>query len=422
MRIGRVPVLAAVLVAVVGITSAGRAALAAAFPAAGSRGTSTPAAIFRTTDSPATGSGAAWEWVPTRTAGMSGQRQGWVAGVVRGWWRRGNGLPTPGMGAGAVTSLTAGSATAAGPARRLCGSRAGQRPRIRKVMWIFMENTSYGTRRGQIPGSPSAKYIDRTLIGHCGSTSDYHAVSHPSFPNYLAATSGSLHGGGRMHTYRVRSIFSQVDPSWRSYQEFMPVRCDRIPQVGDPVTGHYYVSRHNPAAFYGAQPVRGDCRKFDRALGTDTSGALLRAVTSGKLPRFSLITPGLCDDMHLLPPGVKGCANPTAHGDAWLATWIPIITAGPDYRKGHLVIDITWDEGRGGKIGARCLASSAANCIVPDIVISPYTRHKVSSTDFSHYSLLKMTEKLLHVHYLGRAADPVTRNLCRPFGLCPRRG
>ena len=370
MWIGRLPALAAVFVIAGGITSAGPAALAAGSAS--------------TTIAPGTSA---------LTAG------------------------SPSTGFPAASAPTAGSPAAAG-AKRLCGTRAGRKPRIKKVIWIFMENRSFGKHAGQIPGDPSAKYIKR-LIRHCGSTSNYHAVTHPSFPNYLAATSGGLHGDGRMHTYRVRSIFSQVDPSWRSYQEFMPRRCDRDPQVGSPATGHYYVNRHNPAVFYSSSPVHGDCKKFDRPLGTAASGALLRAVKIGKLPRFSLITPGLCNDMHKLPEGVKGCADPTAHGDAWLATWIPIITAGRDYRKGHLVIDIVWDEGNGGKLGAKCLHSSAANCIVANIVISPYTRHKVSSTDFSHYSLLKMTEKLLRVHYLGRAASPGTRNLCRPFGLCP---
>jgi phosphatidylinositol-3-phosphatase len=329
----------------------------------------------------------------------------------------GAGLAPAGPAAGAA----AGSPAVTASASRLCGSRAGARPRITKVMWVFMENRSYGKGQREIPGSPSAKYIDHTLLRHCGSTSDYHAVTHPSFPNYLAATSGGLHGDGSLHPYRVRSIFSQVDPSWRSYQEFMPDRCDHATQAGNPVAGHYYVNRHNPAAFYSSRPVRGDCRKFDRSLGTATSGALVRAVRHGRLPRFTFVTPGLCHDMHKLPPGVPGCANPTAHGDAWLATWIPIVTAGRDYRKGRLVIDITWDEGNGGRHGARCLHSSAANCVVPDIVISPYTRHKVSARDFSHYSLLKMTEKLLHVHFLGRARNHGTRNLCRPFGLCPRR-
>src|ERR1035437_434064 len=223
----------------------------------------------------------------------------------------------------------------------LCGSMAGARPHITKVMWIFMENRSYGNGKGQIPGDPSAKYIDGTLIGHCGSTSDYHAITHPSFPNYLAATSGGLHGDGSQHSYGVRSIFSQLDPSWRSYDEFMPVPCDHVPQIGNPATGQYYVNRHNPAAFYSSQPVSGDCTQFDRRLGNTNTGALARAVSAGKLPRFSFVTPGLCDDMHLLPPGVAGCANPTASGDAWLATWIPIITAGRDYQPGRLVSDIT---------------------------------------------------------------------------------
>jgi phosphatidylinositol-3-phosphatase len=360
MRIGRLPVLVAVLTAGFGIAPAGPAALAADRMVAGPTAAGSPAAGSRAT--------------------------------------------------GATTAS----------AVPLCGSMAGTRPHITKVMWIFMENRSYGNGPGQIPGDPSAKYIDGTLIKHCGSTSDYHGITHSSFPNYLAATSGGLHGDGSQHSYSVRSIFSQVDPSWRSYEEFMPVPCDHVPQIGNPATGQYYVNRHNPAAFYSSQPVSGDCTRFDRRLGHANTGALARAVSAGKLPRFSFVTPGLCDDMHLLPPGVAGCANSTASGDAWLATWIPIITAGRDYQKGRLVIDVTWDEGSGGKLGAHCLTSNAANCIVPDIVISPYTRHKVASRNLSHYSLLKMTERLLGLHFLGRARNTTVRDLCKPFGLCPR--
>ena len=393
MRIGRSLAIATILAAVGGITSAVPPALAAG---GGTGSAAASSAIAGLAAPGATG---------PDTAGPATARSATARSAMAG-------PDTAGSG-------TAGSGTAS--ATRLCGSRAGRTPRIKKVMWIFMENRSYGQHAGQIPGDPAATYIRRKLIGHCGSTSNYHAVTHPSFPNYLAATSGGLHGDGTQHSYRVRSIFSQVDPSWRSYQEFMPHRCDHSPQVGNPATGHFYVNRHNPASFYSSQPVAGDCRRFDRSLGTTASGALVRAVQAGTLPRFSQITPGLCDDMHKLPPGVSGCANPTAHGDAWLATWIPIITAGPDYRRGHLVIDIVWDEGAGGRIGGRCLHSGATNCIVANIVISPYTRHKVSPTDFSHYSLLKMTERLLHVRFLGRAKNTSTHNLCKPFGLCPPR-
>jgi phosphatidylinositol-3-phosphatase len=325
--------------------------------------------------------------------------------------------------AGGLGAGTAGAADSA--ATRLCGSMAGQRPHITKVLWIFMENQSYGNGSGQIPGSASDPYIRRTLTAHCGSTSDYHAVTHPSYPNYLAATSGSTHGvvTGGLRYFDVKSIFGQVDPSWRSYEEFMPVNCDHVALTGSPATDRYYDGGHNPAASYSKLPVgapkAGDCRKYDGPLGSVKSGHLRRDVRKGKLPRFGFITPGLCDDMHKLPPGVAGCPNPVAAGDAWLAKWIPIITAGPDYADGHLVIDITWDEGSGGSLGAHCLTSSARNCLVPDIVISPYTRHVVSGTDFSHYSLLKMTETLLRVPYLGAAGRSGTKNLCVPFGLCP---
>jgi len=329
------------------------------------------------------------------------------------------------LGAAAAVSAAAQPGRhGAAKAAALCGSLAGRTPHITKVLWIFMENRSYGNKTSEIPGSPADPYIRRTLIGHCGSTSDYHAVTHPSYPNYLAATSGSTHGVGAdsLRYLKVKNIFGQVDPSWRSYEEFMPVGCDHVAQTGSPPADRYYVGRHNPAASYSSLPVgaptAGDCRKYDEPMGGTTAGALAHDVRTGKLPRFSFVTPGLCDDMHLAAD-CEQSAVAIADGDAWLAKWIPVITAGPDYTSGHLVIDITWDEGAGGSNGADCVTSDAANCIVPDIVLSPYTRHVVSGTDFSHYSLLKMTESLLHLRYLGGAARASTNNLCHPFGLCP---
>ena len=324
----------------------------------------------------------------------------------------------------ATTALATPTATTTAVSARVCGSMAGARPHITKVLWIFMENTSYGKGATEIPGDPSASYIDGTLLAHCGSSSDYHGITHPSFPNYLGATSGSTHGAvsDRLQYYTGPSIFSQVDPSWRGYEEFMPANCNHAAQTGSAAAG-FYVSRHNPAASYSSLPVgaptAGDCKKYDEPLGTATSGALVHDVDAGTLPRFSFVTPGLCDDMHTFPRGVAGCPNPIKTGDTWLSKWLPIITGGPDYTKGHLMIDVAWDEGSKGTDGADCLTSQASNCIIPNIVISPYTTHVVSAEDFSHYSLLKMTESLLHLRYLGGAARASTNNLCHPFGLCP---
>jgi phosphatidylinositol-3-phosphatase len=332
--------------------------------------------------------------------------------------------------AGAAVLCAAGSlsilgapATTAATTTRICGSMAGAKPHITKVLWIFMENTSYGTGAKEIPGDPSASYIDGTLLAQCGSSSDYHGVSHPSYPNYLAATSGSTHGSDSDHLgfFTGQSIFSQVDPSWRSYEEYIPVGCDHTAMTGTAATG-YYVGRHNPADSYSSLPVgaptAGDCPAFDERMGGKTSGPLHHDVRTGTLPKFSFVTPGLCNDMHTFPLGVSGCSNPIKTGDSWLAKWIPVLTSGPDYTSGHLMIDVAWDEGSKGTDGADCVTSDASNCIVPNIVISPYTEHVVSSKDFSHYSLLKTTEYLLGLKFLGHAGDATTNNMCGTFGLC----
>lgn len=308
----------------------------------------------------------------------------------------------------------------------LCGTAVGASPHITKVLWIMMENTSYGGGSTQIPGSPSASYIDGTLLPQCGSTSNYHAVTHPSYPNYLAATSGDTQGLSKdtLGYFAAPSVFSQVDPSWRAYQEFMQQPCHHYGLTGDSTTHQYYVGKHNPAASYSALPVgaptAGDCTSNDVPMGSTSAGSLIGDVQSGTLPSFGMITPGLCDDMHGLPSGDTACPDTIAAGDRWLATWIPLLTAGPDYAGGNLLIDIVWDEGRGATVptGGDCMASASTDCIVPNIVISPYTPHTVTATNYSHYSLLRTTEQLLGVSYLGHAADPGTNDMCADFGLC----
>src|SRR5438874_2046442 len=68
----------------------------------------------------------------------------------------------------------------------VCGQRATQHPvRVGHVVWIWMENHSYSG----IIGSPDAPYLN-SLAAQCGLTTNYRAITHPSLPNYLAATSG----------------------------------------------------------------------------------------------------------------------------------------------------------------------------------------------------------------------------------------
>ncbi len=80
------------------------------------------------------------------------------------------------VGVGAPTG-----ASAAAP----CGTLPLSSTNYTHVVWIWMENHSYG----EIIGSSEAPYIN-ALAGECGLATNYHNVDHPSLPNYVAATSG----------------------------------------------------------------------------------------------------------------------------------------------------------------------------------------------------------------------------------------
>ena len=290
---------------------------------------------------------------------MSAYRDHWISMIV----------------AAAAAAVFALPAEASQPAR-VCGWEEMPPATVAHVIWIWMENRSYD----QIIGSPSAPFIN-ALARRCGLATNYHAVAHPSLPNYIAASSGGTWGIGddgppAAHSLAVASIFEQA-PSARSYEESMTTDCD-------PVSSGDYAVKHNPEAYYTR--IRHACSANNVPLGTPTSGALAQALATSALPAFAFVTPNLCDDMH-------DC--PTESGDRWLARWLPTITASPAYRAGNTVVFITWDENDG-----------ASGNQVATIVVSPSTRPGTRSTEaFTHYSLLRTTEQLLGIPgHLGLAA------------------
>src|SRR5919201_7009042 len=118
-----------------------------------------------------------------------------------------------------ATTATSGKTTTSTPAGSsgICGTYASQAApaTVSHVIWIWMENHSYS----EIIGSSSAPYINR-LASQCGLATNFFAESHPSLPNYIAATSGSTQGITddalpSSHPLNVSSIFGQVGPGMR---------------------------------------------------------------------------------------------------------------------------------------------------------------------------------------------------------------
>jgi phosphatidylinositol-3-phosphatase len=291
---------------------------------------------------------------------------------------------------GTATGVTAASPAAA--ASRPCGTATAP-PAYRHVIWIWMENHSFSDIIGNKSQAP---YIN-SLAASCGLATDYHNTTHPSLPNYLAATSGIAQGSLPATTYldcnvsaichmTVGSIFGQGE-SWKAYQESMPSNCDKSN------SGEYAV-RHNPAVYYTSLS---GCASKDvpyTHLATD--------LANNALPAFSFVTPNLIDDMH---------DGTIAQGDAWLAKNLPTILNSKEYQAGTTAVFITWDEGSGGYPIEDCdnTGTTDTSCRVPTIVISPSTpAGATSGTFFDHYSLLGTTEQLLGLPKLASASSSAT--------------
>jgi phospholipase C len=259
-----------------------------------------------------------------------------------------------------------------------------------------MENHSYDS----LIGNGRAPYVN-SLADECGLATNYHNVTHPSLPNYVAATSGlplaalipftpDCAPSGDCTT-DATSIFAQGE-SWKAYQESMPSPCSRT-DAGE------YAVRHNPPAYFTALP---GCSTFDVPYSD-----LAADLAHDSLPAFSFVTPNLIHDMH---------DGTVADGDSWLARELPAIFNSRPYRAGTTAVFVTWDEGEGGSSNDCAANTTDGGCHVPAIVVSPSTAVATrSGILFNHYSLLATAEELLGVARLGQAAT--SSDMVKVFNL-----
>ena len=224
-----------------------------------------------------------------------------------------------------------------------------------------MENRSYD----QALAGPYTAQLARQY----GVATNYHGVSHPSLPNYLAITSGSTWGiaDDGYHQLPLTGLGEQLSSagiSWRAYMEGMSGTCLSSP--------YPYALKHDPFGYYG-----GRC-PAQVVPFTDFSGDL----AGGAMPRFVWITPGLCNDGH-------DCS--TAVSDHYLSQLVPQILNSSAWQDNG-VLFITWDEGE-----------DAYNHVLT-LVIRPGGSAVQSSMYHDHYSLLATIEDRFGLPRLGQAA------------------
>jgi hypothetical protein len=366
----------------------------------------------------------------------------------------------------ARAGLTVGLAVCALGALASSAPAASTLPKVRHVFVIVLENQGYGATFGNPTADP---YLAQTLPAQGALLESYYATGHASNDNYISLVSGQPPnaqnqadcpqfdnftgaimlsngvetGTGCVYPAEVPNIGTQLSAkklTWKGYMEDMGNAPNReAAACGHPaleatdetqkaVAGDGYATRHDPFVyFHSVIDEVTSCDKHVVALGSPT-GVMPAAALKGetglatdlasvtKTPRFSFITPDLCDDGHDYPcTNEPSGASALADIDAFLETWVPKITSSQAYRENGL-LEIVFDEASNSETEACCEEMPGPGSPLPGItgpgggrvgavLLSPFIKPgTVSSTPYNHYSSLASWESLLGLGRLAYAA------------------
>jgi hypothetical protein len=233
---------------------------------------------------------------------------------------------------------------------------------------------------------------------------------------------------------------SSAKRSWKAYMQDMGNDPNReAAACGHPAlnatdetqkaeSGDGYATRHDPFVYFHAvidEPRF--CAKHVVALGSPTgkmpatalrgeTGLATDLTSATKTPKLSFITPNLCDDGHDYPcTNQPSGASALADIDAFLQTWVPMITSSPAYQRNGL-LEILFDEASSSEAESCCEEMPGPGSPLPGVVgpgggrvgailLSPFIRPgTISATDYNHYSSLASWETLLGLPKLAYAA------------------
>ncbi|WP_195179097.1 S-layer family protein [Mesorhizobium sp. INR15] len=220
------------------------------------------------------------------------------------------------------------------------------------IVIVVEENHGYS----DLIGNPAAPYIN-SLVSQGTLFTNYHAVAHPSEPNYFAIFSGSTQG---------------ITTDGTFFFPTAPTLAGELLQAGDSFVGYAESppeQDHMPWASFGdSQNTGQDFSNFP----TDFS----------KLPTVSFVIPNVNNDMH---------DGTVAQGDQWLST---NLSAYVNWAKTHnSILVLTSDENDG-----------SGNNQVATIVLGAGVGVGQNSQLFDHYSLLHTIENTYGLPTLGSSA------------------
>jgi phospholipase C len=294
------------------------------------------------------------------------------------------------------------------------------------VFVIMMENTGYNA----LIGNPNAPWIN-DAAGKYGLATSYTGVTHPSQPNYIAATAG-IQGADSDNdeTLAVSNIVDQLESNgktWKAYMQSLSLCTTKL----DHACGvQLYERKHNP--FVTFADVQSSSARMANIVDFSQLSTDLAA---GNMPNYVWISPDQCHDMHgrgTTPSDPCNFSNVQAliaTGDTFLRNTVSSIMSSSAWT-GNSAIFIAWDEsdftgsgfqGFGDDTGCCDAIPTTGGGHVVTLVIS-HSDHsaRTSSVSYNHYSLLRTIQDGWGLGCLGFTCDtanvPAMSDLTGPQG------
>jgi phosphatidylinositol-3-phosphatase len=309
----------------------------------------------------------------------------------------------------------------------LAGATSAAQPRndvknFQHVFVIMMENTGYS----HLIGNSNAPWIN-DAAARFGLATNYTGVSHPSQPNYIAATSGSTQGvvDDSDQTRNVANIVDQLESHGKTWKAYMQSYSLCSSPTAHACGNQLYERKHNPFISYAdvqSNPSRVakivDFSQFGTDLANDT------------VPSYSWISPDQCHDMHgrfdpspaqTDPCGFAHVQELIATGDAFLADTVGAIQSSPAWT-GNSVIFITWDESDFpfSDVSGCCDAVPGGGHVVTLVISHSDHAPRTSNVAYNHYSMLSTIEDGWRLGCLDNTCDtanvPSMTDLVGPKG------
>jgi len=258
------------------------------------------------------------------------------------------------------------SSTSAASGGTNAGAARPAVPRFAHVVVVVEENHA----AGEVIGNRAAPFMN-SLARHGALLTHSYAITHPSYPNYLALFSGSTHGitdDSCPHYFSGGNLGAQLRGHGFSFAAY----ADGLPRTGYLGCTHgAYARRHAPWI---------DFRNLPRSLSHPMTSF---PTTYAKLPRLAFVIPNLDHDMH---DGTIGQA------DRWLQARVSRYLTWARTHDSLLVV--TWDEDD----------KSAGNHIAT-MLAGAHVRTGRYATRVDHYRLLRTLEASFGLAALGHAAQ-----------------